>query len=173
ENQLDKIYHLENELEDERIVEHKNLLKKLRKKCLIRTAPHFHAKYVLIDPKLKTHSGFLSSANFTQHAFSNNVEIGQLLDPDQVCDIFNLFCYNFWYESEHEYLVEKTLRSIKPPPKNFFNVPKLSSIFSPGMNLDFEDILKDYIAYFLTTNGALIAAIGTWIGMTTYKKKTE
>ena len=145
ENQLDKIYDLENELEDERIVEHKNLLKILRKKCLIRTAPHFHAKYVLIDPKLETRSGFLSSANFTQHAFSNNVEIGQILDPNQICDLYNLFCYNFWYKSEHEYLVEKTLRSVKQTPKNFFNIPKLSCIFSPGMNIDFEDILKDSI----------------------------
>ena len=145
ENQLDKIYNLENELDDERVVEHKNLLKLLRKKCLIRTAPHFHAKYVLIDPKLETRLGFLSSANFTQHAFSNNVEIGQLLDQDQICDLFNLFCYNFWYESEHEYLVEKTLRSVKQPPKDFFNNPKLSCLFSPRMNLDFEEILMETI----------------------------
>ena len=34
-------------------------------------------------------------------------------------------------------------------------------------------ILKDYIAYFLTTNGALITVIGTWIAMTTHKKKKE
>ena len=145
ENQLDKIYDLENELEDERVVEHKNLLKTLRKKCLIRTAPHFHAKYVLIDPKQETRLGFISSANFTQHAFSKNVEIGLQLNQVQIIELFNLFCYIFWNESKHEYLVEETLRSVKKPPNNLFNIPQLSHVISPGMNIDFEKTLKEYI----------------------------
>lgn len=145
ENQLDKIYELESELEDDRIVEHKNLLKILRKKCLIRSAPHFHAKYILIDSKNDSRLGFLSSANFTQHAFTNNVEIGIQLNPDQIIDLFNLFCYIFWNESKHEYLTEKTLRSVKKPPKNFLNAPQLNHIISPGMSIDFEDILKEVI----------------------------
>ena len=145
ENQLDKIYDLENELADERVVEHKNLLKILRKKCLIRTAPHFHAKYVLIDPKQKARVGFISSANFTKHAFSNNVEIGLQLNKDQIIDLFNLFSYIFWHESKHEYLVEQTLRSVKKPPENFINIPRLNHIISPGMNIDFKRTLLDYI----------------------------
>ena len=145
ENQLDKIYDLENELEDERVVEHKNLLKTLRKKCLIRTAPHFHAKYILIDPKQETRLGFITSANFTQHAFSKNVEIGLQLNRVQIIDLFNLFCYIFWNESKHEYLVEKTLRSVNKPPTNFFDTPQLNHIISPGMIIDFEKTLKQYI----------------------------
>lgn len=49
----------------------------------------------------------------------------------------------------------------------------LNSIFIFAMIYYKPDSLNNFIAYFLTTNGALIAAIGTWIGMTTYKKKTE
>lgn len=145
ENQLDKIYNLESELEDERITEHKNLLKILRKKCLIRTAPHFHAKYILVDPKKDSRLGFLSSANFTQHAFTNNIEIGLSLNSNQIIDLFNLFCYTFWNESKHEYLVESTLRSVNSPPDNFVDKPNLNYVISPHMNIDFEKTLHEII----------------------------
>jgi len=56
--------------------------------------------------------------------------------------------------------------------KGMFCILMIDSIYIFAM-IYYKDILKDFIAYFLTTNGALIAAIGTWIGMTTYKKKTE
>lgn len=145
ENQIEKIYNLESELEDERIVEHKNLLKILRKKCLIRSAPHFHAKYILVDPKSDSRLGFLTSANFTHHAFTNNIEIGMQLNSNQIIDLFNLFCHVFWNESKHEYLVEDTLSSVKKPPKDYIQSPQLSHIISPRMNIDFENTIKECI----------------------------
>ncbi len=57
--------------------------------------------------------------------------------------------------------------------KGMFYLLLVDSVYIFGMIYFKPDILKDFIAYFLTTNGALIAAIGTWIGMTTYKKKVE
>ncbi len=33
--------------------------------------------------------------------------------------------------------------------------------------------LEPFSAYFLTTNGALVATIGTWIGFVSAKKKSE
>lgn len=138
ENQLEKSYQLESEIEDERVAAHILLLKNLRKKCLIRSAPNFHAKYILIDPKLNSRLGFISSANFTKHALSSNIEIGVQLNEEQISDLFNSFCYTFWYESKHEYLREDSLSAVRDAPIGFINKPDLTHIICPKSNNDFE-----------------------------------
>ncbi len=138
ENQLEKSYQLESELEDERVAAHILLLKNLRKKCLIRSAPNFHAKYILIDPKLNSRLGFISSANFTKHALSSNIEIGVQLNEEQISDLFNSFCYTFWYESKHEYLREASLSAVRDAPIGFIDKPDLTHIICPKSNNDFE-----------------------------------
>ncbi|KKN11157.1 hypothetical protein LCGC14_1029370 [marine sediment metagenome] len=145
ENQLEKSYQLESEIEDERVATHKILLKTLRKKCLIRSAPNFHAKYILIDPKLKSRLGFISSANFTKHALSNNIEIGVQLNEKQISDLFNSFCYTFWYESKHEYLRETSLSAVRYAPIGFIDRPDLTHIICPNSNNDFEFNFKRLI----------------------------
>lgn len=145
EQRLEKDQGKENETENERIEDHKKLLRILKTKCFIRTARHFHAKYVLIDPKNENRTGYLSSANFTQHALSNNLEIGIKLNEKQIIDLFNTFCQAFWYEAEHESLSRESLRSVKKINERLFDKPKINHIFGAKQNIGFKETLEETI----------------------------
>jgi len=145
EQRLAKDQGKENETENERIEDHKKLISKLKTKCFIRTARHFHAKYVLIDPKNESCTGYLSSANFTQHALANNVEIGIKLDGKQIKELFNTFCQVFWYEAEHESLSRESLRSVKKLSEKVFKTPEVNAIFTTKLGKGFKKTLEEKI----------------------------
>jgi len=145
EQRLDKDQGKENETENERIEDHKKLLRTLKTKCFIRTAQHFHAKYVIIDPKNESRTGYLSSANFTQHALKNNLEISIKLNEKQIIDLFNTFCHVFWYQAEHESLSRESLRSVKNIDEHIFDKPKNLNIFGAKQDIDFKTTLEKTI----------------------------
>lgn len=148
ENRLNSANRSDEGLEEEKIKDHLELLQKLKKRALIRTASNFHAKFVLIDPKHKNQrKGFLSTANLTQHALANNVEMGIGLNSRQIIDLFNLFCSVFWHKSEHELLTRSQLQvtqsvSVQEIPEQVI----LQHIISPGTNLDFKSTLIKIIS---------------------------
>ena len=150
ENRLNSANRSDEGLEEEKIKDHLELLQKLKKKALIRTAPNFHAKFVLIDPKNSNkRKGFLSTANLTQHALANNVEMGIGLSRGQIIDLFNLFCSVFWHKSEHELLTRTQLQRTQSVPTQ--EIPEqvfLQNIISPGTNLDFKSTLIKTISDF-------------------------
>ncbi len=141
ENQLEAQDRAESELDAEKIEEHKSLLESLRKRCLIRTAPHFHAKYILIDPRSNDCDGYMTSANLTQKALSKNVEIGLKLNHEQIRDLFNLFCFIFWKESSHEYLIKGSLRKLHDVKDNTLKPIKHPSIIAPRKVPDFKEAI--------------------------------
>lgn len=145
EQRLDKDQGRENETENERIEDHKKLLRILKTNCFIRTARHFHAKFILIDPKNESRTGYLSSANFTQHALSNNLEIGIKLNGKQIIDLFNTFCQAFWYEAEHESLSRESLRSVKKIDERLFDKPIINHIFGAKQDIGFKETLEETI----------------------------
>ncbi len=148
ENRLNSANRSDEGLEEEKIKDHLELLQKLKKRALIRTASNFHAKFVLIDPKHKNQrKGFLSTANLTQHALANNVEMGIGLNSRQIIDLFNLFCSVFWHRSEHELLTRSQLQITQSVPVQ--EIPEqviLQHIISPGTNLDFKSTLMKIIS---------------------------
>lgn len=95
------------------ISEHKRLLDSLAGTVLVRTAPHFHAKFALFDPTREDPQGILSTCNLTVDAMKGkNVELALTMKPDEVRSVFNQFVHGFWAESGHELMTKGTLRAI-------------------------------------------------------------
>jgi len=95
------------------IEEHKRLLDSLVGSILVRTAPHFHAKFALFDPTGDEPRGIISTCNLTLDAMrGNNVELALTMSTQEVRSVFNQFVHGFWAESGHELLVKGTLNAI-------------------------------------------------------------
>lgn len=82
---------------------HKAMLKTLGKSVLFRTAEHFHAKAVLIDPYTKP-AGVLLTANLTKEALTRNEELAVRLSPAQVEGIAGYLRWAMWQTAQHELL---------------------------------------------------------------------
>ncbi|MCV4263500.1 phospholipase D-like domain-containing protein [Pseudomonas capsici] len=83
--------------------QHKAMLKTLGKSVLFRTAAHFHAKVVLVDPYTRP-AGVLLTANLTQEALTRNEELAVRLSPTQVEGIAGYLRWAMWQTAEHELL---------------------------------------------------------------------
>jgi phosphatidylserine/phosphatidylglycerophosphate/cardiolipin synthase-like enzyme len=95
------------------IDEHKRLLDSLAGSVLVRTAPHFHAKFALFDPTGDEPLGILSTCNLTVDAMKGkNVELALTMTPEEVRSVFNQFVHGFWTESRHELMAKGTLSAI-------------------------------------------------------------
>ncbi len=95
----------EDERRQSRIEEHKKTLDMLAGHVLIRTAPGLHTKFVVIDPySVDRAEAFVSTANLTNEALTQNVELVIHLKKDRAVALFEQFRCGFWQESEHEVL---------------------------------------------------------------------
>ena len=81
------------------------LFKDLKDKSKIRTADHFHSKFIIIDPKNdEKKKGILLTANLTTKALTKNPEVAIILSNIEIDDLFVHFCNGFWLESHYDYL---------------------------------------------------------------------
>ena len=55
--------------------QHQDMLNRLGGFALFRSAPHFHAKFVLSDPGKRDGAGLLLTANLTKEALERNQEL--------------------------------------------------------------------------------------------------
>ena len=95
--------------------QHEDMLVRLGGYALFRSAPHFHAKFVLADPGRSDGTGLLLTANLTKEALERNEELGVVLTRDEVEDVFRLARWAFWEYAEHELIdPEDRFRSVKP-----------------------------------------------------------
>lgn len=104
--------------EDRRVEEHKKLLASLVGKTLLRSAEHFHAKFVVVDPFIAAPArarGFLSTANFNK-ALTDGVELGLELDAGQAAALGGAFAAAFWNEAERELVEADRLGTVAKPP---------------------------------------------------------
>lgn len=107
--------------------EHLKLLDEIAGKILVRTANHFHSKFLIIDPNTYDNSiGFLLTANLKNKALFGNGEIGIILRGAAVYELYEQFCYGFWKESEHELLEPGRLRDVIR--KSHIQLPELFTI---------------------------------------------
>lgn len=100
---------------DRRALEdHKAMLLRLAGNALFRSAPHFHAKFVLADPGNKPR-GVLLTANLTKEALERNDELAVVLAPAEVLELESLARWAMWETAEHE-MVDPTdrFRSVQP-----------------------------------------------------------
>ncbi|MDC0715227.1 phospholipase D-like domain-containing protein [Stigmatella sp. ncwal1] len=82
------------------IEDHKRLLDRLAGKVLLRSAEHFHAKFLVIDPQ-SAPQGWISTANFNL-ALQRSIELGVALPPDAARALAGWFSWAFWQEAQRE-----------------------------------------------------------------------
>lgn len=81
--------------ERDKIKEHERALVELSGKCLVRSAPGWHAKFVLKDP-LRASEGILLSSNLNEDALRRSPEVAVILDEAEVADVFAIARGRFW-----------------------------------------------------------------------------
>lgn len=114
ETRLDKEVREDSGFDQRALAEHKAMLTKLAGWALIRSAPDFHAKVVLIDPE-RGGAGFLLTANLTKEALTRNEELAVSLTPDETRAVFAHLGWAMWEAAEHELVEPGRLSSVKGP----------------------------------------------------------
>ena len=94
--------------------EHKRLLADLAGKVLLRSADHFHAKFLVVDPKTAAQA-WLSTANFNR-ALVDSVELGVWLEGQAAKDLAAWFAWAFWQEAERELVARDRLAGVDKAP---------------------------------------------------------
>lgn len=95
--------------------QHRGMLNRIGGHALFRSAPHFHAKFVLADPGGSDGVGLLLTANLTKEALERNEELAVELTQEEVEEVFALARWAFWEYAEHELIDPKDrFRSVKP-----------------------------------------------------------
>ena len=101
------------EFEQRVLAEHRDMLQRLGGYVLIRSAPHFHAKLVLIDPEQRP-AGLLLTANLTREALQRNEELAVELTSNEVEEAVALVRWVLWENAEHELVEPPNFRAVKP-----------------------------------------------------------
>ncbi|KAF0178553.1 MAG: hypothetical protein FD161_1858 [Limisphaerales bacterium] len=96
--------------------DHKLLLDRLAGRVTLRSAEHFHAKFLVIDPQTPQAGGLLSTANFNR-ALHEGVELGVELGAEDSQALARLFNHAFWGEAEHELVELGRLAAVEARPK--------------------------------------------------------
>ena len=105
------------DVEKAKLDDYKGLLNSLAGQVLVRTAPHFHAKFLLVDPGDSGADGFLMTCNATVDAMNGkNLEAACTLTEAEVRSYFSQFITAFWRESKHELLRPRELSGAHPAP---------------------------------------------------------
>jgi cardiolipin synthase len=112
---------------DKKVLElHKEMLARLGGHVLFRSAPHFHAKVVLVDPETRP-AGILLTANLTTEALERNEELAVVLSSQEVKEATAYARWAMWESAEHE-LVD--------PKDRFKAVKPLGKVHLPGPTSD-------------------------------------
>ena len=101
------------EFERRVLAEHQDMLQRLGGYVLIRSAPHFHAKLVLVDPHASP-AGLLLTANLTREALERNEELAVELTPQDVAEAAEVVRWALWESAEHELVEPGNFRAVKP-----------------------------------------------------------
>ncbi|MCC5952055.1 MAG: hypothetical protein JJU45_08155 [Acidimicrobiia bacterium] len=112
EQRLDRGHRGWSATEEERSREHQFLLDELAGNVLVRTAPGFHAKVVIVDP-MTNPQGLLLTSNLVYVDLEANLEVGVALEPDEVRSMYRVLRWAFWEAAEHELLEPQRLQSVR------------------------------------------------------------
>jgi cardiolipin synthase len=100
---------------DKKVLElHKQMLIRLGGHVLFRSAPHFHAKVVVVDPETSP-AGILLTANLTSEALERNEELAIVLTRQEVVEATAYTKWAMWESAEHELVdPEDRFKAVKP-----------------------------------------------------------
>lgn len=108
---------------DKRVLEqHKAMLTRLGGHALFRSAPHFHAKVVVIDTETRP-SGLLLTSNLTSEALERNEELAVTLTAAEVVEVTDYLKWAMWESAEHELI---------DPKDRFKTTRPLGKVTHPG-----------------------------------------
>jgi len=142
ENKLEK--EPDAEFDKQTLAQHKKMLDRLAGQVLVRSAPNFHAKLVLIDTQAPNPKGFLLTANLTKEALERNEELAVVLTHSEIQSAFAYLRWAFWEGAEHELIEKQRLSPVKPLQK--VDNPEIAQDFlatKPDNSL--EPVLKQII----------------------------
>ena len=131
----------------EHVKYHKEMLRRLESKMLIRDGDHLHAKMLITDP-FDGGKGFLSTANFTTEALERNQEIGVVLPSVQ--EAFSVFRYAFWCEAKRE---SDGKGRFKPIKNRDLNIPVSDNLFVDFSNR--RELIDEILSILNDTNGKI------------------
>lgn len=94
--------------------QHIAMLKRLAGKVFIRSAPHYHAKAVLVDALNAKHhaKGVLLTANITFEALARNEELAVVLPLQAIEELVSFFRWGFFADAEHQMLDNHKFESV-------------------------------------------------------------
>ncbi|WP_417783835.1 phospholipase D-like domain-containing protein [Terasakiella pusilla] len=142
EQRIGKFLHEDDDFNQRMANEHKQLLDQFAGKILVRSAEHFHAKFLAVDHiNPAKSSGFLSTANFNL-ALTENIELGICVQGKDVTELAELFNWAFWCEAKNELIEKGRLSQASPPPRH----PKEPSMSSVKATLQSRQELRKTIA---------------------------
>lgn len=81
--------------------QHIEMLGRLGGHVLFRSASHFHAKVVIVDPESRP-AGMLLTANLTSEALERNEELAVTLTAEEVVEVTAYLRWAMWEAAEHE-----------------------------------------------------------------------
>jgi cardiolipin synthase len=117
ENRLEKEPAADAEFDQKTLAQHKTMLDRLAGQVLVRSAPNFHAKLVLIDTQAPNPKGFLLTANLTKEALERNEELAVALTLPEIQSAFTYLRWACWEGAEHELIEKQRLSPVKPLQK--------------------------------------------------------
>lgn len=104
----------EGEFDKKALELHKEMLARLGGHVLFRSAPHFHAKVVVVDPETRP-AGILLTANLTTEALERNEELAIVLTSQEAVAATSYAKWAMWESAEHELVDPKDrFRAVKP-----------------------------------------------------------
>lgn len=104
----------EGEFDKKVLEQHKEMLERLGGHVLFRSAPHFHAKVVIVDPETRP-AGMLLTANLTTEALERNEELAIVLTRQESVEATAYAKWAMWESAEHELVDPKDrFRAVKP-----------------------------------------------------------
>ncbi len=156
-----KLSEMDPDYKKERYNKHIEMLNTLAGRVLLRLAEFFHAKFLLVDPQDQNSSqGFISTANFTEEALSDRVELVKRLSKSQIQDCFTIFKSAFWSAAQYEIFEPERAENAQKFPQ--MQPPSLAASKDFLWTLKETCVLRDYLTSYLTTDAGdlFIAAYG-------------
>lgn len=125
--------------------EHKALLDRLVGKVLLRSAEHFHAKFLVTDPHMQGRRAWISTANFNK-ALHDGIELALEFEGDEATALAGWFNYAFWLEAERELVGKGRLNTVATPPAEPQTPPACAIKVTSGKHRDLRDSVLRLIA---------------------------
>ncbi len=144
ENKLEKEPAENAEFDKKTLAQHKTMLDRLAGQVLVRSAPYFHAKLVLIDTQTPYPKGFLLTANLTKEALERNEELAVALTHSEIQSAFAYLRWAFWEGAEHELIEKQRLNTVKPLQK-VANPEIAQDFLATKPNNSLQPVLKQII----------------------------